>query len=108
MEFEEVKVKPELEYLKKYLVSMTNEYEKVSKWVVEQEDNEFIDFHARRLVEMAGNVIMGYLLLHDAVKNDVFETAAEIFIKQGKSENAQKADYITSSETKDLGIFRYV
>jgi len=107
-EFEEQKVTPELEYLKKHLIAMTNEYEKVSKWVIDQEDNEFIDFHARRLVEMAGNIVMGYLLLHDSVRNDDFETAAEIFIKQGKSENAQKADYITSSETKDLGIFRYV
>lgn len=107
-EFEEVKVTPELEYLKKYLVGMTNEYEKVSRWVIEQEDNEFLDFHARRLVEMAGNIIMGYLLLLDSVKNDEFENAAEIFIKRGKSENAQKADYITSSDMKDLGIFRYV
>jgi 3-(methylthio)propanoyl-CoA dehydrogenase len=107
-EFEEVKVAPELEYLKKYLVGMTNEYEKVTKWVLEQNDNEFVDFHARRMVEMAGNIIMGYLLLHDSMKNDEFEKAAEIFIKQGKSENAQKADYITSSEIKDLGIFRYV
>ncbi|MDF1570169.1 MAG: Acyl-CoA dehydrogenase C-terminal domain-containing protein [Bacteroidales bacterium] len=107
-EFEEVKMTPELEYLKKYLVGMTNEYEKVSRWVIEQEDNEFLDFHARRLVEMAGNIIMGYLLLHDSAKNDAFETSAEIFIKRGKSENAQKADYITSSELKDLGIFRYV
>jgi alkylation response protein AidB-like acyl-CoA dehydrogenase len=107
-EFEEVKVAPELEYLKKYLVGMTNEYEKVTKWVLEQDENEFVDFHARRMVEMAGNIIMGYLLLHDSMKNDEFEKAAEIFIKQGKSENAQKADYITSSEIKDLGIFRYV
>jgi alkylation response protein AidB-like acyl-CoA dehydrogenase len=107
-EFELEKVTPELEYLKKYLMEMTAEYEQVTKWVIEQNDNEFVDFHARRMVEMAGNIIMGYLLLHDSVKNDEFEKAAVIFIKQGKSENAQKADYITSSETKDLGIFRYI
>ncbi len=107
-EFETVKVTPELEYLKKYLIQMTNEYEKVSTWVIDQEDNEFLDFHARRLVEMAGNIIMGYLLLHDSAKNDEFETSAEIFIKRGKSENAQRADYITSSDMKDLGVFRYV
>jgi 3-(methylthio)propanoyl-CoA dehydrogenase len=107
-EFEEVKVSPELDYLKKYLVGMTNEYEKTTKWVLEQNDNEFVDFHARRMVEMAGNIIMGYLLLHDSMKNDEFQKAAEIFIKQGKSENAQKADYISSSEIKDLGVFRYI
>ncbi len=107
-EFEESKVTPEMDYLKRYLVGMTNEYEKVTKWVLEHEDNEFTDFHARRMVEMAGNIIMGYLLLHDGIRNDEFEKAAEVFIKQGKSENAQKADYITSSEIKDLGVFRYV
>lgn len=107
-EFEEVKVTPEMEYLKKYLMEMTAEYEKVTKWVTDQEDNEFVDFHARRMVEMAGNIIMGYLLLHDSIRESEFEQSAEIFIKTGKSENAQKADYITSSETKDLGVFRYV
>ncbi|MCF8225173.1 MAG: acyl-CoA dehydrogenase family protein [Bacteroidales bacterium] len=107
-EYEEISVTPELEYLRKYLIEMTREYEQVSGWVADQGDNEFVDFHARRMVEMAGNIIIGYLLLHDSVKNDEFERSAEIFIKQGKSENAQKADYITSSEIKDLGIYRYV
>ncbi len=107
-EFEEVKVSPELEYLKRYLVEMTNKYEKVTKWAMEQNDNEFLDFHARRMVEMAGNIIMGYLLLHDSMRNDEFEKAAEVFIKQGKSENTQKADYISGSEIKDLGVYRYI
>lgn len=107
-ETEEVKVSPERDYLKKMLIGMTDEYEKVTRWVSEQGDNEFTDFHARRMVEMAGNIVMGYLLLHDSDRNDEFATSAEIFIKNGKSENAQKADYIMSSETKDLGVFRYV
>jgi alkylation response protein AidB-like acyl-CoA dehydrogenase len=107
-EFEQESVKPDLEYLRKILIAMTEEYEKVTAWVMEKNDNEFVDFHARRMVEMAGNIIMGYLLLHDSVRNDDFEKSAEIFIKQGKSENVQKADYITNSEIKDLGIFRYV
>ncbi|MFC2089784.1 acyl-CoA dehydrogenase family protein [Bacteroidota bacterium] len=107
-ELQEQKVTPELDYLKNYLIEMTDQYEKVVNWVLEKEDNEFVDFHARRMVEMAGNIVMGYLLLHDSVKNDDFEKSAEIFIKYGHSENAQKADYITSTEKKDLGIFRYV
>jgi len=107
-EFEAEKITPELEFLRKILVGMTNEYEKVVKWVTEQQDNEFIDFHARRMVEMAGNIVIGYLLLHDSVRNDEFSQSAEIFIKRGKSENEQKSDYIMNSETKDLGIFRYI
>ncbi len=107
-EFEEEKVTPELEYLRKILMQMTADYEKTVKLVTEQNDNEYLDFHARRMVEMAGNIIIGYLLLHDSVRDNEYEKSAEIFIKRGRSENEQKADYIKNSETKDLGIFRYV
>jgi alkylation response protein AidB-like acyl-CoA dehydrogenase len=106
-EFEQEKLKPELEYLQKYLKNMTDEYEELTKLVDEYEDNEFMDFHARRLVEMAGNIIMGYLLLIDTMKDESFENASEIFIKMAMSENREKADYIRKSEIKDLGIFKY-
>ncbi|MGC9343633.1 MAG: acyl-CoA dehydrogenase family protein [Bacteroidales bacterium] len=106
-EYEQEKFKPELEYLQKYLKNMTDEYEELSKLVDEHEDNEFMDFHARRLVEMAGNIIMGYLLLIDTMRNEDFENIAEIFIKMAISENREKADYIRKSEIKDLGIFKY-
>lgn len=107
-EAEKEKVSPELDYLRKLLVKMTDEYEKVANDVLEQEDSEYTDFHSRRLVEMAGNIIMGYLLLHDAVRESEFANDAEIFVKQVKAENAQRAAYIMSSEIKDLGVFRYV
>ena len=107
-EFEGEKVNPEQEYLKKILVRMTDDYEKTVKMVTDQNDNEYLDFHARRMVEMAGNIIIGYLLLLDSVRDNEYEKAAEIFIKMGRSENEQKADYIKNSEIKDLGMFRYV
>ena len=107
-EFEEEKVTPEQEFLRKILIQMTSEYEKTVKLVIDQNDNEYIDFHARRMVEMAGNIVIGYLLLHDSVRDDQFAQSAEIFIKRGRSENEQKADYIKNSDMKDLGIYRYV
>jgi len=55
---------------------------------------------------MAGNIIMGYLLLGDSMRNDEFKTSAEIFIKKGHSANKERADYIFNSELKDLGIFK--
>lgn len=106
-EFEAEKVKPELEYLKKILIEMTGEYEEMTHFVQDKNDQEFTDFHARRLVEMAGNIIMGYLLLIDSLRNDEFENAAEIFIKTGRTENQEKKIYILNSELKDLGIFKY-
>ncbi len=106
-EFEEMKINPELEYLRKILVEMTNEYEATFMFVEEIKDNEFLDFHARRLVEMAGNITMGYLLLRDTAENEEFMNSAEMFIKMGASQNAEKANYIRNSELKDLGIYKY-
>ena len=35
--------------------------------------SEYTDFQARRLVEMAGHIIMTYLLIIDASRDDMFE-----------------------------------
>jgi 3-(methylthio)propanoyl-CoA dehydrogenase len=101
-------VKPELEYLKPVLKSMTDEYEKCVKIVSGTGDNEYMDFHARRLVEMAGNIIMGYLLMKDADTDDVFQPSAEIFIRLARAENNEKSDYIKGFNLKDLGSFKYL
>ena len=106
-EYEAEKLDPELEYLRKILMDMTGEYEEMAKHVDEHEDREYEDFHARRLVEMAGNIIMGYLLLLDTMRDEEYRNAAEIFIKLALTENREKADYIRKSEIKDLGIFKY-
>lgn len=100
-------VSPDLEYLKKILQEMTLEYEETAKFVSEFEDNEFTDFHARRMVEMAGNIIIGYLFLQDTMRDKEFKASAEVFIKKSASENREKADYIKRSELKDIGAYKY-
>ena len=106
-EMQEEKINPELDYLRKILIKMTDEYENMVKLVVETGDNEFLDFHARRLVEMAGNIIMGYLLVHDSMRDEEYMNPSEIFIKIVVSENRERADYIKNSQLKDLGIYKY-
>lgn len=106
-EYEKMKIPPEMEYQHSMLVNMTSEYEKCAKAVLDVKDNEYTDFHARRLVEMAANIIMGYLLLQDSARNDEYIHSAEIFIRKAHSENREKADYILNFEVKDLGFFKY-
>jgi alkylation response protein AidB-like acyl-CoA dehydrogenase len=106
-EFEELKVTPELEYLKRILREMTDEFEAAFRFVDEKGDNEYLDFHARRLVEMAGNIIMGHLLLRDTTVDEDYMNSAEMFIKMALSGNAEKAHFILNSELKDLGIYKY-
>ncbi|MFW5877638.1 MAG: acyl-CoA dehydrogenase family protein [bacterium] len=106
-EYEGQKIDPELEFLRKILIDMTGQYEELTKFVNEKDDKEYLDFHARRLVEMAGNIIMGYLLLNDTMRDEEYRNAAEMFIKIAATDNKGKAEYIRNSEIKDLGIFKY-
>lgn len=105
-EYEQSKVKPELEYIQKLLIGMADEYEESTKLVNETEDKEFIEFHARRLVEMAGNIIIGHLLVNDSMRDEEYMQSAEIFVKRGYAENKQKAAFVDNSDVKDLGAYK--
>ena len=107
-EYEAVEVNPELEYLRHFLTDMTTEYGSAIERVKEKDDNEFVDFHARRLVEMAGNIIMGHLLILDAQRDVKYKYLAELFIKKSQAANKEKLSYISDSEIKDLGTYRQV
>ena len=105
-EYEESEIPAELEYLKHQLVEMTDQYEAVIKQVLDKKDDELTDFHARRLVEIAGNIIMGYLLILDSTRDMEYKSSAELFIKKGKTENLQKVEYIKDFDLKDLGMYK--
>ena len=80
-EFAEWEVSPELISLKARLDAMVPRYEEAVTTIVEQKDQELTDRMARRLVEMAGYLIMGYLLLQDATANaERFASSAHTFV----------------------------
>lgn len=106
--YEQTNVKPEHDYLKKLLVAMANDYEKAVEDVQKVGDSEYLDFHARRLVEMAGHIIMGYLLLMDAQRDDEYATSAEIYVRMGSAWNGERYSYIMNFEQEDLGRFKAV
>jgi len=85
-EFEATDIKPELETYRRILVSMTQAYEEAVKKVVDTNNNEFVDFHARRLVEMAGFIIMGYLLLMDTNRDHNYWKTLEVYLKFARSQ----------------------
>jgi alkylation response protein AidB-like acyl-CoA dehydrogenase len=105
-EYDKREVAPEFDYQKGILRKMTHEFENSVRKVTEKNDNEYMDFHARRLVEMAGNIIMGYLLLLDADRDKDRKTVADLFIKIGNAENDDKINYINNSDPADLGAYK--
>ncbi|WP_346856811.1 acyl-CoA dehydrogenase family protein [uncultured Draconibacterium sp.] len=104
--YEHEQVSPQLEYLKRTLIILTEDYEQAVKKVTALNDNEFIDFHARRLVEMAGHIIMSYLLLLDTNRDEMFMKSTKNYIKFAKAEIKAHAEYIRASELSDLGDFK--
>ncbi len=105
-EYEAETIKPEIEGYRRVLIGMTEEYEAAVKKVTEFNNNEFIDFHARRLVEMAGHIVMGYLLLLDCNRDHKFWKTLEVFLKFGRSQNASRAEFIKYSSPNDIGKFK--
>lgn len=105
-EYEAKKVTTDLEYLRKTLAKMTDQYEKAVKRVQDENDGEFTDFHARRLVEAAGNIIMGHLLVLDAARDPEYKRSADIFIKMARAENISKVSFINNFTQRDISEFK--
>ncbi len=105
-EYEAEALKPELEGYRRVLVGLTEQYEAAVKKVTEFNNNEFIDFHARRMVEMAGHIIMSYLLLLDCNRDHNYWKTFEVYMKYGAAQVAAHAQYIKFSSPNDIGKFK--
>lgn len=97
---------PETSELKERLVKMTALYEEALKTVVDNKNTEYTDFHARRLVEMAGHIIMGYLLLGDTTRNEKFLKSANVYVNFGEAEVEKHHKFIMSFKPDGLEIYR--
>lgn len=97
---------PETSELKERLVKMTALYEEALKTVVENKNTEYTDFHARRLVEMAGHIIMGYLLLGDTTRNEKFLKSANVYVNFGEAEVEKHHKFIMSFKLDGLENYR--
>ena len=85
---------------------MTDEFEMIAIKVTENDDSDYLDFHSRRLVEMAGNIIMGYLLLVNSQADDHFSKSAKLYINLVRSENHEKYHYINDFDFENLELYR--
>ena len=97
---------PEVSVLKDRLVKMTALYEDAVKAVVDEKNTEYTDFHARRLVEMAGHIIMGYLLLGDTTRNAKFLKSANVYVNYGEAEVEKLHKFIMSFNIQSLENYK--
>lgn len=96
-----------LKPLQSKLQTMTATYESVLAKISEVKDSTYTDFQARRLVEMAGHIIMGYLLLADATRTESFTKSANNYIRFGEAEISKHAEFINKFNMESLSDYSY-
>lgn len=113
--YEAQKPLPELDEQYRVLVAMREQYEEAVKLVQDataaSENTDLLDFHARRLVEMGGYVVMGHLLLQQASHQccgDDYRLSTIVFVKEGQAKAAAHLAYIKAFEPETLGVFKMV
>ena len=106
--YESLAINPEFDSLRKRLISMTTLFENSVARVSETKNQEYLDFQARRLVEMAGHIIMSYLLILDATRDteDLFRKSAEIYLKFAEVEVRKHATYIKTFDVENVDIYK--
>ena len=92
------------------LVELRKMYEAAVERVeaLDKETQGYKDFHARRLVEIAGYIIMSHIMLRQAGElEEDYLNPTKIFIKYATKKINEAASYINDSETSDVELFRH-
>ena len=105
-DYEAQPVREDLQWIKDILIGLTAQYETAVVAVAAVNDTAYTDFMARRMVEMAGNIIMSYLLLSDAERNQDFTRSAGVYCKLAQSEVARHAEFIAAFNPSQLDLYK--
>jgi hypothetical protein len=92
------------------LVELRKMYEAAVERVeaLDKETQGYKDFHARRLVEIAGYIIMSHIMLRQAGElEEDYLNPTKIFIKYATKKINEAVSYINDSETSDVELFRH-
>lgn len=116
--YQAMEVAPELEAQKKMLDEMFVKYQAAVEAVKAVNEAEYTDFMARHLVEMAGDCVMGYLLVTDASRNLASEDAtvkeaalelvksAKVYVNLGMADVARNAAFVATVTPADMAQYQ--
>ena len=109
MRYEEVEHSEATAIMAEKLVELRKVYEQVVERVesLDKEAAGYKDFHSRRLVEIAGYIIISHILLRQADEMaEEYLNPAKIFVKYASKKITEAASYINESEASDVELFR--
>jgi alkylation response protein AidB-like acyl-CoA dehydrogenase len=105
-QYETQPINPAFEGLRNRLKGLTETFETTIDQVVEAKNMEYLDFMARRLVEIAGHLVMSNLLIIDASRDDMFARSAEIYVNFAEAEINKHISYIDNFDLDNVGIYK--
>ena len=86
---------------------MTRKFEACTNAIKEAQNQELLDFVARRLYEMAAVCVMGHLLLQDAMKApELFAKSLDVYVNYAESEVEKHFNFIRKFKAEELDNYR--
>lgn len=105
-EFEGAEVSADYAAISAKAVEMANKFEEVVARVKEAADQNYHDLCARHLVEMAADIIMLHLLLHNATANaELFDKSVKVYARHAEADVAKHYSFITSLTPADVADY---
>ncbi len=95
----------ELAPMAETLSALTEKYNAAVTKVTEANNPALLDFMARRLVEMAGYIIISYLLLQDAKVDQSFLNSATVYVNYTRAEVEKHAEFIANFDAAQLAAY---
>jgi hypothetical protein len=86
---------------------MTNKFEACTNAVKEAQNQELLDFVARRLYEMAAVCVMSQLIIQDATNEpEMFAKSALVYINYAEAEVEKHFNFIRKFKADELENYR--
>ena len=107
-EYDKMPVSEELAAQKEIVKNMLAKYQAAVASVNEVNDPEYTSFVARRLVEMAGDVVMSFLLITDATRyaSESMTKSSKVYVNFVQAEVEKHASFIASFNPADVALYK--
>lgn len=100
-------VSAEMQPLKERVVKMVAKLEEAIEKVKEDNNQEVLDFLARRLYNMTGDVIMSLLIIEDASKApELFAKSANVYVRYAEEEVVGHHHFVMNFTAEELPSYR--
>ena len=100
-------VSAEMQPLKDRIVKMVAKLEEAIEKVKEDNNQEVLDFLARRLYNMTGDVIMSLLIIEDASKApELFAKSANVYVRYAEEEVVGHHHFVMNFTAEELPSYR--